>query len=329
MSKVKIAVDCMGGDNAPAEIVKGCIKALEVGDDILVLVGREDAISSELDKYKYDKGRIEVICADEVIENDEVPTAAIRRKKNSSMVVGLNLVKDGKADAFISAGNTGALLTGATVIVGRIKGVERPCLATLIPTETGPALLMDVGANTDCKASYIVQFAKMGSVYYENILGVKNPKVGIVNIGVEEEKGNAVTKEAHKMLKETDLNFIGNAEARDIMAHVADVYVCDGFVGNIILKFGEGMANSVFRLIKGALMSTVLGKIGALLSLRSFKKLYKSMDYSEVGGAPFLGLNSLVVKAHGASDAKAVVGAVNQCRAFIKNDIVNKIYEKM
>lgn len=329
MSQVKIAVDCMGGDNAPGDIVKGCVNALKSDNDILVLVGREEAIKTELNKYKYDEKRIEVVCADEVIENDEVPTSAIRRKKNSSMVVGLNLVKDGKADAFISAGNTGALLTGATVIVGRIKGVERPCLATLIPTEKGPSLLMDVGANTDCKPNYIAQFAKMGSVYYENILGVKNPKVGIVNIGIEEEKGNTVTKEAHQLLKETDLNFIGNAEARDLLTHAADVYVCDGFVGNIILKFGEGMAFTLFRLIKKALLSTLLGKIGAALSIKNLKGLMKEMDYSEVGGAPFLGLNSLVVKAHGASDAKAVVGAVNQCRTFIKNDIVNKIYEKM
>ncbi|MCD8239414.1 MAG: phosphate acyltransferase PlsX [Clostridiales bacterium] len=329
MSQVKIAVDCMGGDNAPGDIVKGCVNALKSDNDILVLVGREEAIKTELNKYKYDEKRIEVVCADEVIENDEVPTSAIRRKKNSSMVVGLNLVKDGKADAFISAGNTGALLTGATVIVGRIKGVERPCLATLIPTEKGPSLLMDVGANTDCKPNYIVQFAKMGSVYYENILGVKNPKVGIVNIGIEEEKGNTVTKEAHQLLKETDLNFIGNAEARDLLTHAADVYVCDGFVGNIILKFGEGMAFTLFRLIKKALLSTLLGKIGAALSIKNLKGLMKEMDYSEVGVAPFLGLNSLVVKAHGASDAKAVVGAVNQCRTFIKNDIVNKIYEKM
>ncbi|MCD8214069.1 MAG: phosphate acyltransferase PlsX [Clostridiales bacterium] len=329
MSKVKIAVDCMGGDNAPAEIVKGCIEALKTGEDKLVLVGKSGIIDNELSKYNYDKERIEVVDAAEVIENEEIPTVAIRRKKNSSMVVGLNLVKEGRADAFISAGNTGALLTGATVIVGRIKGVERPCLATLISTEKGPALLMDVGANTDCKASYIVQFAKMGSVYFENVMGVENPKVGIVNIGVEEEKGNLMTREAYKLLKETDLNFIGNAEARDLMTHVADVLVCDGFTGNIILKFGEGFAMTIFRMVKKSLMSSLISKLGAMLCIGSLKGLAKTMDYAEVGGAPFLGLTSLVVKAHGASDARAVVGAVEQCRSFIEKDIVNKIKEKL
>ncbi|MCD8159177.1 MAG: phosphate acyltransferase PlsX [Clostridiales bacterium] len=328
MSKVRIAVDCMGGDNAPTEIVKGCVEALKTGDDTLVLVGKSGIINSELSKYKYDKERIEIVDAPEVIENDEIPTNAIRRKKNSSMVLGLNLVKEGKANAFISAGNTGALLAGATVIVGRIKGVERPCLATLIPTEKGPSLLMDVGANTDCKPNYIVQFAKMGSVYFENVMGVKNPKVGIVNIGVEEEKGNLMTREAHKLLNETDLNFIGNAEARDLLTHVADVLVCDGFVGNIILKFGEGMATTLFRMVKNSLMSSFIAKIGAVLCLKPIKALVKTMDYSEVGGAPFLGLTSLVVKAHGASNAKAIVGAVNQCRSFIEKDIVNKIQKK-
>ena len=245
------------------------------------------------------------------------------------MVVGLNLVKEGKASAFISAGNTGALLTGATVIIGRIKGVERPCLATLIPTEKGPSLLMDVGANADCKPSYLVQFAHMGAVYYENIMGKENPRVGIVNIGLEEEKGNQLTKEAHQLLKETDLNFIGNAEARDIMSNVADVLVCDGFVGNILLKFGEGFVSSLFRLIKGAIMTSIVSKIGALLCVKSLKGLVKSLDYSNVNGAPFLGLNSLVVKAHGSSDSRAVVGAISQCRSFIEKDIVNKIKEKM
>ncbi len=330
MLSVKIAVDCMGGDNAPKEIVKGCVEALKTGDDKLILVGVKSVIEAELGNYNYDKSRIEIVEASEVIGTDEVPTVAIRKKKNSSMVVGLNLVKAGKADSFISAGNTGALLTGATVIVGRIKGVERPCLATLFPTEKGrPALLLDVGANTDCKPSYLVQFAHMGSIYFENVMGTKNPRVGIINIGVEEEKGDQLTKEAHQLLKETDLNFIGNVEARDIMKRPADVMVCDGFVGNIILKFGEGMANTLFHLIKQAVMERFLSKIGALLCLGALKDLAKTMDYTDVNGAPFLGLNALVVKAHGASDSKAIVGAVNMCRSFIKNDIVNKIKEKM
>ncbi len=319
----------MGGDNAPGEIVKGCIEALKTHDDILILVGKNDVINKELSAYSYDKNRIEIVDAKEVISTDEVPTVAIRKKKNSSMVVGLNLVKEGKASAFISAGNTGALLTGATFIIGRLKGVERPALAAYIPTEKGPSLLLDVGANADCKPSYLVQFAHMGAIYYENIMGKENPSVGIVNIGLEEEKGNQLTKEAYQLLKETDLNFIGNAEARDIMANVADVIVCDGFVGNILLKSGEGITASLFRLIKGAIMKSIVSKIGALLCVGSLKELVKSMDYSNANGAPFLGLNSLVVKAHGSSNARDIVGAVSQCRSFIEKDIVNKIKEKM
>ena len=331
MSDIIIAVDAMGGDNAPFEIVKGCVSASNEHKNIkIILVGRQADIQRELDKYTYNKSKINVLNADEVIATDEVPTIAIKTKKNSSMVVGLNLVKSGEASAFVSAGNTGALLTGAVTIIKRIKGVERPALGTLMPMENGKsALLIDAGANVDAKASYLVQFAKMGSVYMENVLGIQNPSVGLINIGAEKEKGNALTKEAYELLEQADINFVGNIEARDLFLGKVDIMVCDAFVGNVVLKFAEGFVKSIMRIIKKELLSKTLSKIGALLSAGAFKRLKKHFDYSEVGGAPFIGLSGLVVKAHGSSSEKDIVGAINQCIKFIENDIVNKIQEKM
>ncbi len=331
MSDTIIAVDAMGGDNAPFEIVKGCISAIKEHKNIkIILVGRENDIMQELSKYQYDDKRIEVLNADEVIATDEVPTVAIKTKKNSSMVVGLNLVKTGDASAFISAGNTGALLTGAVTIIKRIKGVERPALGTLMPMENGKSsLLIDAGANVDAKPSFLVQFAKMGSVYMENVMGIENPKVGLINIGAEKEKGNALTKETYELLEQADINFVGNLEARDIFLGEVDVMVCDAFVGNVVLKFAEGFVKSIMRIIKRELLAGVLSKIGALLSAGAFKRLKKYFDYSKVGGAPFIGLSGLVVKAHGNSKEDDVVGAINQCIKFIEGDIVNKIQEKI
>jgi len=331
MSNIIIAVDAMGGDNAPFEIIKGCVSASDKNKNIkIILVGRKDDVQKELDKYKYDKSRIEIVNADEVISTDEVPTSAIKNKKNSSMVVGLNLLKSGDASAFISAGNTGALLTGAVTIIKRIKGVERPALGTLMPMENGKsALLIDAGANVDAKPSFLVQFAKMGSIYMENVLGVENPTVGLINIGAEKEKGNSLTKETYELLEQTNINFVGNIEARDLFLGNVDVMICDAFVGNVVLKFAEGFVKSIMRIIKRELMSTFLSKIGALLSANAFRRLKKHFDYSEVGGAPFIGLSGLVVKAHGNSSEKDIVGAINQCVKFIENDIVNKIQEKI
>ena len=321
-----IAIDAMGGDNAPSEIVKGVVEASKTTKYTLALVGKEETIKNELAKYSYNKGKILIVNATEVIENCDIPTQAIKKKKDSSMVVGLNMVKNGDALAFISAGNTGALLTGATVLVGRIKGIERPALGTMLPTETGYTLLIDAGANVDAKPSYYPQFALMGSIYVENVAGIKNPKVGLVNIGTEEEKGNQAVKEAYKLLKEYDnINFIGNAEARDISKGVADVVVCDAFVGNIILKVMEGFAKSMLKVVKRELMSGTLSKIGAMLAAGAFKNVKNYIDYDKVGGAPFLGLKGLVVKAHGASDSGAIVGAVKQCESFIDADITEKI----
>lgn len=322
-----IAVDAMGGDNAPTEIIKGSIEALKEYPVKLMLVGQSDKIEAELSKYEYDKSKIEIVHASQVIGNDEVPTSAIRAKKDSSIVVGLNLVKQEKAQAFISAGCTGALLTGATFIVGRLKGVERPALATLLPNRKGFSLLIDCGANVDSKPNYLVQFAKMGSIYMENIMNIKNPTVGLVNIGVEEEKGNALAKETYPLLKEANINFMGNIEAREIPMGKADIVVCDAFVGNVILKYTEGFAKSLLGMMKDEITQGFVSKIGALLIKPALKKMMKKLDYTEYGGAPLLGLNGIVVKTHGSADANAVKNTIKQSYNIVKTQVVAKTSE--
>ncbi len=325
-----IAVDAMGGDNAPFEIIKGAVEATKEITYNITLVGKEEIINAELAKYSYGKNRISVVNAAEVIENCDTPTAAIKHKKDSSMVVGLNLVKKGEADAFVSAGNTGALLTGSTIIVGRIKGIERPALGTFLPTEKGITMMLDSGANVDSKPSYLAQYALMGSVYMENVLGIKNPSVGLVNIGAEKEKGNALVKEAYELLEQTeDINFIGNTEARDITKGDTDIIICDAFVGNVILKLMEGFGHTMLGILKKELMGDWLSKLGAIISFRAFKRIKNYFSYDDKGGAPFLGLKGLVVKAHGSSDYKAIRGAIKQCSLFLENDIVNKTAEKL
>lgn len=328
---VRIAVDAMGGDHAPEEIVKGAVEAIQEKDNIKIfLVGKETAIRTELSKYTYAEKAIEVVNADDVITNNEAPVMAIRRKKESSIVVALNLVKNGEADAFVSAGSTGAVLVGGQLIIGRIKGVERPPLAPLIPTSKGVSLLVDCGANVDARASHLVQFAKMGSVYMENILGIKNPTVAIVNIGAEEEKGNMLVKETYPLLKNcNEINFIGSIEARDIPNGNADVIVCEAFVGNVILKLYEGVGSVLISKVKSGLMSSLRSKIGALLIKPALKKTLKSFDASEYGGAPLLGLNGLVVKTHGSSKSREVKNAIIQCVTFNEQKINEKIKENI
>lgn len=324
---IKIAVDAMGGDNAPSEIVKGAVEAVSERPDITVcLTGQEDIIKKELEKYTYKKEQIEIVPASEVIETGEPPVNAIRKKKDSSIVVGMNLVKRGEADGFVSAGSSGAILVGGQVIVGRIKGVERPPLAPLIPTERGFSLLIDCGANVDARPSHLVQFAQMGSIYMEHVMGVKRPRVAIVNIGAEEEKGNALVKETFPLLKECPgINFIGSIEAREIPHGGADVIVCEAFVGNVILKLYEGVGATMISMIKKGMMSSLRSKIGALLIKPALKSTLKSFDSSQYGGAPLLGLKGLVVKTHGSSKANEVKNSIIQCIAFKEQAISEKI----
>ena len=324
---IKIAVDAMGGDNAPSEIVKGAVEAVSERPDITVcLTGQEDIIKKELEKYTYKKEQIEIVPASEVIETGEPPVNAIRKKKDSSIVVGMNLVKRGEADGFVSAGSSGAILVGGQVIVGRIKGVERPPLAPLIPTEKGFSLLIDCGANVDARPSHLVQFAQMGSIYMEHVMGVKRPRVAIVNIGAEEEKGNALVKETFPLLKECPgINFIGSIEAREIPHGGADVIVCEAFVGNVILKLYEGVGATMISMIKKGMMSSLRSKIGALLIKPALKSTLKSFDASQYGGAPLLGLKGLVVKTHGSSKANEVTNSIIQCIAFKEQAISEKI----
>lgn len=326
---VIVAVDAMGGDNAPDEIIKGAVTAVNLADNIkVILVGDESKIQEELSKYEYNKEQIEILNATEKITTSEPPVNAIRQKKDSSIVVALNLVKNGKADAFVSAGNSGAVLVGGQLIIGRVKGIERPPLAPLIPTRKGVSLLVDCGANVDARASHLVQFAKMGSIYMENVMGIKNPKVAIVNIGAEEEKGNALVKETFPLLKnDTDINFIGSIEARDIPGGYADVIVCEAFVGNVILKLYEGLGQTLMGMIKNALMSTFFSKIGALLIKKPLKNTLKAFQTDEYGGAPLLGLKGLVVKTHGSSKAKEISNSILQCVTFKEQQINEKIKE--
>ena len=328
---IKVALDAMGGDNAPVEIVKGAIAAVNASNECFVyLVGQEDVVRAELAKYTYNEKQIEVVNASEVIETGEPPVMAIRRKKDSSIVKGLNMVKNKEADAFVSAGSSGAVLVGGQVIVGRLPGVERPPIGAIVPTDNSCVLIVDSGANVDARPDFLVQWAKMGSIYMENCVGIKNPRVAIVNVGLEEEKGNQLVKETGPLLKECEnINYIGSIEAREIPYGAADVVVCDAFAGNIVLKLEEGLAAVLVSQIKEGMVSTLKSKIGALLAKPALKKTLKKFDASEYGGAPLLGLNGLVVKAHGSSSAKEMKNAIIQCIAFAEEDITQKIKDQI
>ena len=316
---IKVAVDAMGGDLAPVEMVAGAVEAVNAKPGIQVLlVGQEAVVNKELSKYTYNKEQIQVVNATEVIATEEPPVNAIRKKKDSSIVVGMNLVKNKEADAFVSAGSS------------RIKGVERPPLAPLIPTEKGVSLLIDCGANVDARPSHLVQFAQMGSIYMEHVVGIKNPRVAIVNIGAEEEKGNALVKETFPLLKACpDINFIGSIEAREIPHGGADVIVCEAFTGNVILKLYEGVGATLIHMVKQGMMATLRSKIGALLVKPALKTTLKAFDASQYGGAPLLGLKGLVVKTHGSSKRTEVRNSIIQCVTFKEQEINEKIKESL
>jgi glycerol-3-phosphate acyltransferase PlsX len=320
-----LAVDGMGGDNAPQVVVEGCVQAIKEMDVKILITGPVELLKNELSKYDYDKEKIQIVEANEVVSTNEHPVMAIRKKKNSSLHVALDLVKSGEAHAIISAGSTGAVMAGALFVIGRIKGVERPALAPIMPGKNNSFMIIDCGANAECKPSNLVQFGIMGKIYMENVYKVNNPTVGLINIGAEEEKGNELTKSAYKLLKESSLNFVGNVEPREISDGDVSVLVCDGFVGNTVLKMYEGVASNILSILKDEIMSSLTTKIGGLLLKPVFKRFKTKFDYKETGGAAFLGVNGICIKAHGSSDATAVKNAIRQAKQFYDGNILDKI----
>lgn len=328
---MKVILDGMGGDNAPQEIVKGAVEAAaEISDEILI-VGIPEEIEHELKRNKYRGEQISIVSAQEVITMEDSPVKAIKRKTDSSMVVGLNMLKDGEGDMFVSAGNTGALVVGARLILGRIRGIDRPALASIYPDTTGgrPNMLVDAGASSESKANNLLEYALMGSTFVEKVWGRENPRVGLVNLGTEEGKGTSITKDAYQMLKSSHLNFVGNVEGRDISKGVCDVIVCDGFTGNVILKLTEGVALSIFKLVKNSLMGNLKSKIGGLLVKSNLMTLKEKFDYEEYGGAPVLGVNAPVIKMHGSSTSKAVKSAILRGMPYAQENVVEIIKQEM
>ena len=320
---MKIAVDAMGGDHAPEALVLGVVRAVDAFSDIeVILVGDDKKISPFLTKHK----RISIIHTEEIIRSEDEPVRAVRRKKQASMVLAVNAVKEGKADACVSAGNTGALMTAGLFHVGRIAGIDRPALAPTLPTLDGKGfLLLDAGANMDAKPDHLLHYALMGSVYAERVRNIENPRVGLLNVGTEEGKGNELSKQTFAMLKQAPIHFIGNIEARDLLENVADVIVCDGFCGNLVLKTLEGTAVSLLSLLKNELTSSLLTKTAAALLKPRLSGLKKKMDYTEYGGAALFGLKAPIVKAHGSSNANAVLHTISQTREIVKKDVISKI----
>jgi glycerol-3-phosphate acyltransferase PlsX len=314
----------MGGDHAPAEIVKGAVLASRESPLEIFLVGNEPRIQKELEHYKA-RGNIKIVHASEVIDMDDSPAQAVKQKKDASINVAVALVKEGKADAVVSAGNTGALMAASLFKLGRVKGIERPAIATEFPLPSGKVLLLDMGANVDCKPKHLQQFALMGSLYAQHVLHIDNPRVGLLNIGEEKEKGNELTRETWPLLKALPINFIGNVESKEILQGSADVIVCDGFVGNLILKFGESLAGSIFNLLKGELSKGVLNKIGLALLLPALLRLRKKITYDEYGGAPLLGISAVVYKSHGRSHALAIKNAIRESAEAVEKNMVEAI----
>jgi glycerol-3-phosphate acyltransferase PlsX len=324
----KIALDAFGGDYAPEEIVEGALLAAELEGISVILTGDEHRLRS-LVGGKAGSNRIEIVHAPEVVQMDEEPVAAVRSKRDSSLVRGAQLVRQGEAQALVSAGSTGATLAAALFNIGRIKGVERPAISTILPTAAGFTLVLDVGANVDCRPSQLVQFAQMGSIYATEVLKVPNPRVGLLNVGHEPGKGNQLAKEVYSLLQQTSLNFIGNVEGREVPGGHVDVVVCDGFLGNVVLKFAEGLSSTLLNMIKEEAKRSLVATAGALLMKPGFRRLKKRMDPNEYGGAPLLGINGVVIIAHGGSNAKAIYNALRVAREGVQNRYVEIIAERM
>lgn len=325
---MRIAVDAMGGDHAPSAIIDGCLEALKEYKDLeIVLVGRLEVIKPYLATMP---PNLHLVHAPEVIEMEEEPVKAVRNKKNASLVEVTRMVKEKEVDACISAGNTGAYMTAGLLITGRIKGIERPALVAIFPTKKGrPSLILDVGANVDPKPEHLVQYAHMGSIYVEQVFGVENPTVGLLNVGIEETKGNELAKKTFALLKQSSLPFVGNVEARDILDGVADVIVCDGFTGNVVLKLAEGVAQTLFDVLREEFTKNWMTKLAALIMKPGLSAQKNRVDYTEYGGSPLLGLNGICIKAHGSSNAKAIKNAIIQARTFIANDLTGLIEQRI
>ncbi len=326
---MKILIDVMGGDNAPQAPIGAAVKAANELDVHMVLVGDTEIIEKELKNYKYPEENISIVHAPDVISNYDEPAKAVRRMKTASVVVAAQMLKKGEGDAMLSMGSTGALLSAGLLIVGRIKGVLRPALATLLPTAQGPKLLLDAGANTNCRPANLVQFGIMGDAYMRNIYNIENPTVGLVSNGEEEGKGDDLTKKTYPIMKEAPFNYVGNIEGRDIMLGNCDVMVCDGFVGNVVLKTIEGMGKMISNKVKGIFKKNLITKIGALFVMGGIKEFRKAMDYREYGGAPLLGCKRPVIKGHGSSDVKAAFNAIRQAKLFVATDVIKDIEENL
>ncbi len=321
---MKIALDAMGGDYAPGEVVRGAWETCRNNGLQVIMAGDRDILKQELDLLGPCAG-LEIVHAPEVIGMHEAPAAAVRRKKNSSVVVAADLVRGGEADAMVSAGSTGATMAAALLRLGRIKGIDRPAIASVLPTARGAVIMLDVGANVDCKAKNLLQFAVMGSLYATKVLNIEKPRVGLLNVGEESSKGNELTQEAYQLLLNNDLNFYGNVEGRDIYTGVIDVVVCDGFVGNVVLKTSEGLATVLMNMIKSEMQHSNLAKLGAILALPSLKNLKKRIDYSEYGGAPLLGINGVAIVCHGSSRARAIQSALSRAAESVETGLIDSI----
>lgn len=323
---VKIAIDAMGGDNAPDEILAGSCQAVDSHEIHLVLVGPENLLKEKLAKIKCGKHeRITIVNADEIVEMGESPTLAYKRKKNSSIRVGLNLLKAGEVDGFLSAGNTGAVLTASVLTLGKIKNIDRPAVATVIPSVNGPTIMLDMGTNVDCKPNQLEQFALMGNSYAKTVFNIENPRVGLLNIGEEVDKGNSLTQATYKLLEKLNINFVGNIEGKAIFKNSADVVVCDGFVGNNLLKFGEGVVDAFTSFFKQEAKRSLLSIIGLFFLAPALKRFKKSFDYAETGGAPLLGVNGVSFIAHGKSDSRAIKNGLKNVKQAIETKMIENI----